>query len=149
MKIKNFFYKFILSFFLIFAFTGCVKHENINSNEEVECTSLLEDKAYYKKDDVVDYIKAYKKLPPNFLTKKEAKKLGWIPKRGNLWEVTDKGVIGGDYFGNFEKNLPDANYKECDVNYFGGRRGGERLIYDEDFNIFYTKDHYKNFTKEN
>ncbi|MFR2716454.1 MAG: ribonuclease domain-containing protein [Anaerococcus obesiensis] len=75
------------------------------------------------------------------MTKNEAKKLGWIPKKGNLWEVTDKGVIGGDYFGNFENKLPEANYKECDVNYFGGRRGGERLIYDEDFNIFYTKDH--------
>ena len=78
MKIKNFFYKFILSFFLIFAFTGCVKHENINSNENIESKNIVEDKAYYKKDDVVDYIKAYKKLPPNFLTKKEAKKLGWI-----------------------------------------------------------------------
>ena len=148
MKIKNFFYKFILSFFLIFAFAGCVKLDDINSNEAVECTSLLEDKAYYKKDDVVDYIKAYKKLPPNFLTKKEARKLGWIPKKGNLWDVTDKGVIGGDYFGNFENKLPKANYKECDVNYFGGRRGSERPTYDENFNVFYTSDHYESFTEE-
>lgn len=148
MKIKKIFYKFILSFFLIFAFTGCVRHENINSNENIESKNILEDRAYYKKDDVVYYIKVYKKLPPNFLTKKEAKKLGWIPKKGNLWEVTDKGVIGGDYFGNFENKLPKANYKECDVNYFGGRRGSERLIYDEDFNIFYTSDHYESFTEE-
>ncbi|EGC84229.1 hypothetical protein [Anaerococcus hydrogenalis] len=60
MKIRNFFYKFILSFFLIFAFTGCVKHENINSNENIESKNILEDKAYYKKDDVVSYIKSYK-----------------------------------------------------------------------------------------
>lgn len=148
MKIKKIFYKFILSFFLIFAFTGCVRHENINSNEDIESKNILEDKAYYEKDDVVSYIKSYKKLPKNYLTKKEAKKLGWIPKKGNLWEVTDKGVIGGDYFGNFENKLPKANYKECDVNYFGGRRGSERLIYDEDFNIFYTSDHYESFTEE-
>ncbi|MFR2716455.1 MAG: hypothetical protein ACLTA5_03560 [Anaerococcus obesiensis] len=63
MKIKNFFYKFILSFFLFLLFTGCVKHENINSNEEVECTSLLEDKAYYKKDDVLIILRHIK----NFL----------------------------------------------------------------------------------
>ena len=149
MKIKKIFYKFILSFFLIFAFTGCVKSENLSSNHSVENISIAEDKAYFEKDDIVEYLKTYKKLPKNYLTKKEAKKLGWIPSKGNLWDITDKGVIGGDYFGNFEKNLPDANYKECDVNYYGGKRGAERLIYDEDFNIFYTNDHYKTFTKEN
>ena len=72
MKIKKIFYKFILSFFLIFAFTGCVKSENLSSNHSVENISIAEDKAYFEKDDLVEYLKTYKKLPKNFLTKKEA-----------------------------------------------------------------------------
>lgn len=75
--------------------------------------------------------------------------LGWSPKDGNLWDVTDRAVIGGDYFGNFEGNLPEGNYKEADVNYKGGRRGAERIVFDEDTNIYYTKDHYETFERIN
>ena len=58
-------------------------------------------------------------------------------------------MIGGDYFGNFEGNLPEADYREADVNYKGGRRGAERIIFDEDTNIYYTKDHYETFERIN
>lgn len=146
MRIKNFFFKFLFAFSVIFLLTGCVDSSISNPSNE---STISENSSYYKKDDVIDYLKEYEKLPPNYLTKKEAKKLGWIPKKGNLWDVTNKGVIGGDYFGNFEKNLPDANYKECDVNYEGGKRGPERLVFDENFNIYYTNDHYNSFSKEN
>lgn len=146
MRIKNFFFKFLFAFSVIFLLTGCVDSSISNPSNE---STISENSSYYKKDDVIAYLKEYEKLPPNYLTKKEAKKLGWIPKKGNLWDVTNKGVIGGDYFGNFEKNLPDANYKECDVNYEGGKRGPERLVFDENFNIYYTNDHYNSFSKEN
>lgn len=146
MKIKNFFYKFILIFALAFLFTGCVDSKNLSNDFSDE--KIIEDRAYFKKDDVIEYLDTYKKLPPNYLTKNEAKDLGWIPSEGNLWDVTDKGVIGGDYFGNFERNLPEGDYKEADVNYSGGKRGPERLVFDTDFNIYYTNDHYNSFTKE-
>ena len=55
--------------------------------------------------------------------------------------------IGGDRFGNYEGLLPDGNYRECDVNYEGGYRGAERLIYDQNGSVYYTNDHYESFTQ--
>ena len=58
--------------------------------------------------------------------------------------------IGGDYFGNYEGLLPEADgrkYTECDVNYEGGYRGGERIVFSNDGLIFYTDDHYECFTQ--
>ena len=46
------------------------------------------------------------------------------------------------------KKLPDAksrNWKECDINYEGGYRGAERIIYSNDGLIYYTDDHYNSF----
>ncbi|MGN1069057.1 MAG: ribonuclease domain-containing protein [Candidatus Fimadaptatus sp.] len=56
--------------------------------------------------------------------------------------------IGGDRFGNREGLLPDARgrqYYECDVNYDGGYRGGERIVFSSDGLIYYTCDHYNTF----
>ena len=97
-------------------------------------------------DDVAYYLYTYSELPPNYITKSEAETLGWISSEGNLWEVAPGAVIGGDRFGNYEGLLPeDGTYTECDVNYEGGFRGGERLVFDEDFNVWYTADHYASF----
>ncbi len=74
--------------------------------------------------------------------------MGWEPSKGNLWDVTDKKIIGGDVFGNREGLLPHKEgrkYLECDVNYKGGKRGAERIVYSNDGLIYYTKDHYKSF----
>ncbi|MCK9253846.1 MAG: ribonuclease, partial [Clostridiales bacterium] len=76
--------------------------------------------------------------------------LGWDASRGNLWEVTDRMSIGGDRFGNREGLLPDQEgrvWYECDVNYNGGYRGAERLVYSNDGLIYYTDDHYQSFTR--
>ncbi len=100
------------------------------------------------KEEVAAYIHEFKELPPNFITKAQAEKLGWDNTKGNLWEVTDKKSIGGDRFGNMEGILPKADgrkYYECDINYKGGYRGAERIIYSNDGLIFYTNDHYKTF----
>jgi guanyl-specific ribonuclease Sa len=59
-------------------------------------------------------------------------------------------IIGGDRFGNREKLLPEESgrtYFECDVNYEGGFRGSERLVFSNDGLIFYTEDHYESFEK--
>ena len=99
---------------------------------------------------VAKYIYTYNKLPSNYITKKEASKLGWESDEGNLWEVTDKMSIGGDKFGNKEGLLPKKEgriYYECDVNYEGGYRGAERIVFSNDGLIFYTDDHYESFTQ--
>lgn len=120
------------------------KNEKKSNEEKID-----KDGAYYYLDDLVLYLKTYGKLPKNYITKKEATELGWEKEKGNLWEVTDKAVIGGDRFGNREKKLPvkaKRKYFEADVNYNGGFRGSERIIFSNDGLIFYTDDHYNTFT---
>src|SRR5690606_39135753 len=57
--------------------------------------------------DVAQYIRTNGILPPNFITKKEAQSLGWIPAEGNLPDVAPGKSIGGDRFGNREGLLPN------------------------------------------
>lgn len=107
-----------------------------------------EGQPYSSKDEVAAYLHLFKSLPPNFITKKEAGEAGWDNSKGNLWEVTDKKSIGGDYFGNREGLLPNGEgrrYFECDIDYQGGYRGPERIVYSNDGLIFYTADHYESF----
>ena len=93
------------------------------------------------------YLIVYEELPDNYLTKREAQNLGWVQQEGNLWEVADGMSIGGDYFGNYEGLLPDGEYRECDIDYDGGSRGAERLVFtvEGDLFIYYTDDHYETF----
>ena len=101
---------------------------------------------YYTLDEVALYLYAFAELPPNYITKNEAYDLGWNSKEGNLWEVAPGKSIGGDRFGNYEGLLPkNKTYYECDVNYEGGYRGAERIIYSADGYIYYTDDHYESF----
>lgn len=119
--------------------------------ETPEETSKLDEAGYYRSaNDVALFLHTYGRLPDNYITKSEASKLGWDPQKGNLWDVTDKMSIGGDRFGNREKLLPEEDgriYYECDINYEGGYRGSERLVYSNDGLIFYTKDHYESFVQ--
>lgn len=110
--------------------------------------SVVEGEAYSAPAEVAAYLNQYQELPPNYLTKQEAAELGWDSDAGNLWEVTDQMSIGGDHFGNYEGLLPEEKgreYHEADVNYEGGYRGPERLVYSNDGLIFYTADHYETF----
>ncbi len=103
---------------------------------------------YSTPEEVALYLYVFVELPPNFLTKDEARDLGWVSSEGNLWEVADGMSIGGDIFGNREGLLPeDAErvYYECDVNYEGGFRGSERVVFSDDGLIYYTGDHYESF----
>lgn len=110
--------------------------------------AISEEGTYTSKEEVALYIHTFGHLPYNYITKKEAKALGWDNSAGNLDEVAPGMSIGGDRFGNYEGSLPEADgrkYFECDVNYAGGYRGAERIIFSNDGLIFYTNDHYKTF----
>ena len=98
---------------------------------------------------IADYLFAHGELPENFITKAEAKKLGWDSAKNDLSDVAPGYSIGGDRFGNRERLLPEASgrtWYECDVNYAGGYRGAERVLYSSDGLIYYTDDHYESFT---
>ena len=120
------------------------------TESEVEKLSVKKDGSYTTPEDVAEYIHTFGTLPNNFITKTEAKALGWESSKGNLWDVAPGKSIGGDYFGNYEGLLPTEKgrkYTECDVNYEGGYRGSERIIFSNDGLIFYTNDHYESFTQ--
>ncbi len=98
---------------------------------------------------IADYLFAYGTLPENFITKKDAQALGWDSRYNYLSDVAPGMSIGGDRFGNYEGKLPVARgrqYYECDCNYFGGRRGAERIVFSNDGLVYYTADHYQTFT---
>lgn len=98
---------------------------------------------------VIRFVKQNHKLPDYYITKSEARKLGWDPSKGNLCEVLPGKAIGGDRFGNHEKVLPEGqSYLEADVNYHCGNRNGDRIVYTENGEVYLTKDHYKSFEKQ-
>lgn len=116
--------------------------------EETQAPKLDEDGVYTTKEDVALYLWQYGHLPQNFITKKEAKDLGW--PGGGLEDYAPGKCIGGDRFGNYEGALPELegqSYFECDIDTLGaGSRGAKRLVFREDCQvIYYTEDHYETF----
>ena len=111
----------------------------------------VEKKGWYSTmEEVAVYLATFEKLPSNFLTKNKASDRGWDNRAGNLDEVAPGCSIGGDRFGNYEGQLPDKKgrkWTECDINYTGGYRGGERIVFSNDGLIYYTDDHYNTFTQ--
>ena len=101
--------------------------------------------SYTTKEDVALYIHLYGELPLNFMTKKQARDLGW--EGGSLEPVAPGMCIGGDWFGNYEGLLPeDREYTECDIDTRGAsKRGAKRIVFSDDGLIYYTEDHYESF----
>ena len=125
--------------------------ETIKSEDKKIDSSQNEDSKNQKTindfQGVADYIHKNGTLPENFITKEQADKLGWKPG-GDLNKVAPGKSIGGDIFRNAEKSLPDAPnriWHECDINYNGGHRGDDRILYSNDGLIYSTSDHYKTF----
>ena len=124
-----------------------------NNSEEIaepedEAITVSEDGEYTSKDEVALYIHLYKHLPSNFITKSEAKDLGWDSSKGNLNKVAPGKSIGGDKFGNREGLLPKKDgrvYYECDIDYKNGSRNAKRIVFSNDGLIYYTEDHYETY----
>jgi hypothetical protein len=109
--------------------------------------TLDENGTYTSKEDVALYLHIYGHLPNNFITKKDAEKLGW--SGGSLEPYAPGMGIGGGRFGNYEGNLPTKkgrSYTECDIDTLGARsRGPKRIVFSNDGLIYYTGDHYETF----
>lgn len=104
---------------------------------------------FYDVENVVLYLEAYGELPPNYITKDEARKLGW--EGGSVEEYLSGAAIGGDKFGNYEGLLPEREgrtWTECDIDTHGyPSRGSRRLVFSNDGLYYYTSDHYGSFTE--
>ena len=102
---------------------------------------------YYDLENVVLYLYLYEELPDNYITKTEAKELGW--EGGSVEKYKEGAAIGGDTFGNREGLLPEEDgrtYTECDLDTDGeDSRGAKRLVFSNDGLYFYTEDHYETF----
>lgn len=96
------------------------------------------------KEDVALYLHENGELPDHFITKKEARSLGW--EGGGLDDYAKDCCIGGDRFMNYEQKLPEDTYFECDIDTLNkDSRGAKRIVYSDDGDIYYTEDHYNSF----
>lgn len=114
--------------------------------EEALPAPVDEDGTYNSAEDVGMYLYLYGHLPDNYITKSEARDLGWTG--GSVEQVAPGCAIGGDKFGNREGVLPDGSYHECDIDTIGqSSRGAKRLVFEYGGGIYYTEDHYESFTQ--
>ena len=100
---------------------------------------------------IVKYLKEHGELPEYYITKSEAKSLGWVPSKGNLCEVAPGKAIGGDIWTNRQKSLPTKSgrkYFEADLNYNCGNRNADRVVFSNDGLVFVTFDHYRSFEEK-
>ena len=79
---------------VVFLFAACAP-DTVPGESDVSLTS---------RDDVAAYIHENGCLPDNFITKAEARELGW--NGGSLEPYAPGMCIGGDRFGNYEGLLP-------------------------------------------
>ena len=120
---------------------------SLGESDKSSPAALDEGGEYTSAEDVALYLHLYGHLPQNFITKKDARALGW--NGGGLDDYADGKCIGGDRFGNYEGLLPDApgrEYHECDIDTLhAASRGAKRIVYSNDGLIYYTEDHYESF----
>ncbi len=120
-----------------------------DATAEPQATAAAIDEAgtYTSKEDVGLYLYTYGHLPENFITKSDARALGW--SGGGLDGYANGKCIGGDRFGNNEGLLPEARgrqYYECDIDTLHkDSRGAKRIVFSDDGLIYYTEDHYESF----
>jgi len=147
---RNRWFIIIILLIALIVYTKYGDSGNTIETTEAGISTITETGIYSNPAEVAEYIHLFNKLPQNFIAKNKAIELGWNSTEGNLWEVTNKMSIGGDAFGNREELLPKADNRiwfECDVNYNGGYRGAERIVYSNDGLIYYTDNHYESFKK--
>ena len=152
-------FRFLLPILVAVLLTGCqqaalsgvatpVASSAITAIPEAREAAPVENGIFTHAGDVSAYLNAYGRLPQNFITKGQARALGW--SGGNLEPYAPGKTIGGDLFGNYEGLLPEKKgrqYYECDIDTLGRTsRGASRLVYSNDGLIYYTTDHYQSFT---
>lgn len=145
-------YKAIALIFAAFCVALFLLFSNMHSKMDVLSPEAIisADRLYAltNEDKVIEHLKKFKRLPSYYITKKQAKILGWDARDGNLCDISDFKAIGGDRFYNREKKLPNLKRRkwfEADINYHCGHRGSDRLIYSNDHLFYVTHDHYKTF----
>lgn len=87
-------------------------------------------------------------LPDYYVTLEEAKAYGYRSYLGNLANVLPGKMITRGIYKNRNGHLPSAPgriWYEADINYDGGYRGKERILFSNDGLVFVTYNHYLTF----
>lgn len=99
--------------------------------------------------EILQSLNSLQKLPAYFVMKQQARAQGWSPGRyfSEIPSLRGKSM-GGDHFGNYERRLPQGNWKEADLDYRGKKRNAKRLVFSKDGQQRYVSvDHYETFHK--
>ena len=87
-------------------------------------------------------------LPDYYVTLQDAKSFGYRPLLGNLADILPGKMITKGIYKNKNGHLPSASgriWYEADINYDGGYRGDERIVFSNDGLVFVTYNHYLTF----
>lgn len=96
------------------------------------------------------WIKYFGELPEYYITRRMAEQMGWVKWRGNLAQAAPGYMIFGGVYYNDNNKLPQKDgriWYEADINYTGGYRNKQRLLFSNDGLIFVTYDHYETFAE--
>jgi hypothetical protein len=88
------------------------------------------------------------RLPDYYVSFEAAEDAGWRSKKENLNKVLPGTMIGGAVYKNKDGKLPQSPgraWYEADINYDGGYRNRQRILYSSDGLIFISYDHYQTF----
>ena len=88
------------------------------------------------------------RLPDYYVDKQTAQQSGWQTTKKKLSSVLPGKMLGGDIYVNDDYKLPSAPgrvWYEADINYGGGKRNRQRIVYSNDGLMFATYDHYQTF----
>ena len=94
------------------------------------------------------YIAYFGHLPSYYVDKQTAYAAGWQTTKKKFSALFPGKMIGGDIYSNDDNKLPSAPNRvwyEADINYTGGKRNRQRIVYSSDGLIFVTYDHYQTF----
>ena len=94
------------------------------------------------------YLYHFGRLPNYYVSFEDAEDAGWRSKKGNLNKVLPGKMIGGAVYKNKDGKLPQSPgrvWYEADINYDGGFRNRQRILYSNDGLMFVSYDHYQTF----
>ncbi len=94
------------------------------------------------------YIFYYGYLPDYYIDKQTAQNAGWQTTKKKISSLFPGKMLSGGVYENDDFKLPSApgrTWYEADINYIGGKRNRQRIVYSNDGLIFATYDHYQTF----
>ena len=122
-------------------------HDNCRCSIELMNAIVAGTATIHGKDGADWMLFYYCLLPQYYITKEEAESFGW--RRGKcLSDYCPGKTITRGIYKNKDEHLPSVPNRvwyEADINYVGGRRNEQRILWSNDGLIFVTYDHYETF----